>query len=161
MGIDKPDVRLVIHMDIAPSIEEYYQEAGRAGRDGLPAFAVIVADASDAEAARKNYEDQYPSLEIISSVYDRLCRFHKVAYGAGMMETYDFHIVDFAEYLNLPVRKVFHILNMLEKEGWVAFSEAFKEPSRLMILADQEDLDFLHRENNTKTKVIIHLLRKY
>lgn len=161
MGIDKPDVRLVIHMDIAPSIEEYYQEAGRAGRDGLPAFAVIVADASDAEAARKNYEDQYPSLEIISSVYDRLCRFHKVAYGAGMMETYDFHIVDFAEYLNLPVRKVFHILNMLEKEGWVAFSEAFKEPSRLMILADQEDLDFLHRENNIKTKVMVHLLRKY
>lgn len=161
MGIDKPDVRLVIHMDIAPSIEEYYQEAGRAGRDGLPAYAVIVSDASDVDVAKQNYEDQYPSLEIIGSVYERLCRFLKVAYGAGMMETYDFHIMDFAEYLSVPVRKVFHILNILEKEGWVAFSEAFKEPSRLMILANQEDLDFLHREKNMKTTIIVHLLRKY
>lgn len=161
MGIDKPDVRLVIHMDIAPSIEEYYQEAGRAGRDGAAAFAVIVYDGADVDAAKKNYEDQFPSLEIISSVYDRLCRFLKVAYGAGMMETYDFHIVDFATYLNMPVKKVFHILNILEKEGWVAFSDAYKEPSKLMILADQEDLDFLHREKNVKTSIIIHLLRKY
>lgn len=161
MGIDKPDVRLVIHMDIAPSIEEYYQEAGRAGRDGAAAFAVIVYDGADVDAAKKNYEDQFPSLEIISSVFDRLCRFLKVAYGAGMMETYDFHIVDFATYLNMPVKKVFHILNILEKEGWVAFSDAYKEPSKLMILADQEDLDFLHREKNVKTSIIIHLLRKY
>ena len=161
MGIDKPDVKLVIHLDVAPSIEEYYQEAGRAGRDGKESYGVTLVDAADLEAARSGLNDQFPSLEIITSVYDRLCRYHKVAYGSGMMESYDFHILDFAEYVALPVKKVFHILNILEKEGWVTFSDAFKEPSRLMILADQEELEFLHRNPSLKSKILVHLLRKY
>ncbi len=161
MGIDKPDVRLVIHLDIAPSIEEYYQEAGRAGRDGKESYAVTIIDDSDITASQTNFNDQFPSLEIISSVYDRLCRYCKVAYGSGMMETYEFHILDFAEYVNIHVKKVYHILNILEKEGWVTFSEAFKEPSKIMILGDQQDLEFLQQYPSEKSKILIHLLRKY
>jgi ATP-dependent DNA helicase RecQ len=161
MGIDKPDVRLVIHLDIAPSIEEYYQEAGRAGRDGKESYAVTIIDESNILAAQTNFNDQFPSIEIISSVYDRLCRYCKVAYGAGMMETYDFHILDFAEYLNIHVKKVYHILNVLEKEGLVTFSEAFKEPSKIMILANHHDLEFIQQYTSTKSKILIHLLRKY
>ncbi len=161
MGIDKPDVRLVIHMDVAPSLEEYYQEAGRAGRDGKESFAVTIIDDTDITVADNNFNDQFPSIEIITSVYDRLCRYLKVAYGSGMLETYDFHITDFADYLNIPVKKVYHILNILEKEGWIAFSDAFKEPSKLMILASQEDLEYLENERGLKTTIIVHLLRKY
>ena len=161
MGIDKPDVRLVIHMDVAPSLEEYYQEAGRAGRDEKESFAVTIIDDADINVVRNNFNDQFPSIEIIGSVYDRLCRYHKVAYGSGMLETYDFHITEFAGYLNIQVKKVFHILNILEKEGWIAFSDAFREPSRVMILAGQEDLEFVEKERGLKTIIIVHFLRKY
>jgi ATP-dependent DNA helicase RecQ len=161
MGIDKPDVRLVVHLDVAPSIEEYYQEAGRAGRDGKESFAITIINNGDISDAQAHFNDQFPSIEIISSVYDRLCRYHKVAYGSGLMESFDFHILDFADYLSIPVKKVYHILNILDKEGWVAFSEAFKEPSKMMILANLEDFEYFDSTKSLKSKVLTHLLRKY
>ena len=161
MGIDKPDVRLVIHLDVAPSLEEYYQEAGRAGRDGKGSFAVTIIDDTDIDVAHNNFNDHFPSIEIITSVYDRLCRYYKVAFGSGYLETFGFHILAFAEYLHIPVKKVFHILNILEKEGWIAFSDAYREPSRLMILANQEELQYLENERGLKTLIFVHFLRKY
>lgn len=161
MGIDKPDVRLVVHMDVPPSLEEYFQEAGRAGRDGKESWAVMVLDEGDIAAAQNNLEEQFPSMEAIGGVYDRLCRYYRVAYGSGLMESYDFNIIEFAEYLNKPVKKVFHTLSILEKEGWIAFSEAFREPSRVLVLADAEELEFLNAGDSMKKSVLVHLLRKY
>lgn len=161
MGIDKPDVRLVVHLDIAPSLEEYYQEAGRAGRDGKESHAVTLVDESDINNAIQNFNEQFPSLEIIGGTYDRLCRFFKVAYGSGMMESYDFSMLDFADYVSIPVKKVFHIISILEKEGWITTSDAFKEPSKLMILASTEDLEYLEKNAVQKSKIVVHLLRKY
>jgi len=161
MGIDKPDVRLVVHLDVAPSLEEYFQEAGRAGRDGKDSYAVTLINDNDISHAEENLNDSFPSLEIIGGTYDRLCRYFKVAYGSGMMETYDFEFLEFANHINISAKKLYHILDILEKEGWVAFSDGFKDPSKVLVLADQEDLTFLHRQNDIKNKILVYLLRHY
>lgn len=161
MGIDKPDVRFVVHLDVPPSIEEYYQEAGRAGRDGKESFAVTLIHDADIQQARENLEASFPSLEMIAHTYDRLCRFFKVAYGSGMMETYDFDFTQFSQHTEIPSKKLYHVLNILEKEGWVTFSDGFRVPSKVMVLANNEDLNFIHRQKDIKNSILTHLLRHY
>ena len=161
MGIDKPDVRMVVHLDVAPSLEEYFQEVGRAGRDGKRAHAVALIDDADIESAQRNLIEQYPSIEFITQIYDRLCRYLGVALGSGYLETYDFELQSFADHINGSARRIFHVINILEKEGWLTTSEAYKEPTRLMITANTEDLEYLNRNPSVKSKIFVHLLRKY
>jgi ATP-dependent DNA helicase RecQ len=161
MGIDKPDVRFVIHLDIPASMEEYYQEAGRAGRDGQESAAILFFDRSDMENAYTKWEDNYPEIQLLADVYDGVCRYFKVAYGSGNAETYLFDLQDFSKFIRLPVKKVFIILSLLEKEGWIQLSESSKSPTKLQVICNHQELyepGFLSEDQEI---LIVHALRRY
>ncbi|MBO6025847.1 MAG: RecQ family ATP-dependent DNA helicase [Bacteroidales bacterium] len=140
MGIDKPDVRLVIHMDLPDSIEAYFQEAGRAGRDLKPAEAFLLVSNADVKQLEDNLQQSFPEMERIKLIYRALGNYLKIPVGAGKGEMYPFVMSDFAKAYGFSVMEVFSTLKILEKEGLLALSESFDEPSKVWIKAPREDL---------------------
>ena len=140
MGIDKPDVRLVIHLDLPDSIEAYFQEAGRAGRDLKPAEAFLLVSEADIKQLKDNLQQSFPEMERIKLVYRALGNYLKLPVGAGKYEMYPFVLNDFAKTYGLSVMEVYSSLKLMEKEGILALSESFEEPSKVWIKAPREDL---------------------
>ncbi|MBQ3709476.1 MAG: RecQ family ATP-dependent DNA helicase [Bacteroidales bacterium] len=140
MGIDKPDVRLVIHMDLPDSIEAYFQEAGRAGRDLKPAEAFLLVAQTDIQQLQDNLRQSFPEMDRIKHIYNALGNYLKVPVGAGRGECYPFDMNAFAKNYGFSVMEVFSTLKLLEKEGLLCLSESFNEPSKVWIKASREDL---------------------
>ena len=140
MGIDKPDVRLVIHLDLPDSIEAYFQEAGRAGRDLKPAEAFLLVSEADIKQLEENMQQSFPEMERIKTIYKALGNYLQIPIGAGKWEMYPFVMGDFAKTFGFSVMEVFSTLKILEKEGLLALSESFNEPSKVWIKAPREDL---------------------
>ncbi len=140
MGIDKPDVRSVIHMDIPDSIEAYFQEAGRAGRDEKQAYAFLVYHKSDIHRLEQNHEMKFPEIKLILQVYNALGNYYQLAVGSGEDKSYDFILADFAKMYNLNPLTVYHSLKYLEKEGYIYLSDAVNRPSRVFIKMDRHEL---------------------
>lgn len=161
MGIDKPDVRFVVHLDIPDNLEAYFQEAGRAGRDGKQAYAVILHDNTDMEEAIQHVTTSFPDLKTIRNIYQGLGNFLQIPLGAGKDVSLDFDLPDFCRQFKLNPVQTYHALKLLEKEGYLLLGESFENPSRIHIKASKEDLYRFQVENQRWDMFIKTILRSY
>ncbi len=161
MGIDKADVRIVAHYDLPDSIEAYFQEAGRAGRDGQPARAILLYNNADEPKLIKRVSDTFPEKDYIRKVYDHLAYYYQIATGDGFGVSREFNIDDFCHKFNhFPIR-VHAALQILQRAGYIEYTEEQDNQARVKFLVTRDDLYRLRGENPNEEKVIVALLRNY
>ncbi|MGB1206594.1 MAG: RecQ family ATP-dependent DNA helicase [Chitinophagales bacterium] len=158
MGIDKPDVRVVVHIDLPESLEAYYQEAGRAGRDEKKAYAVLLYNEADKIKLKDNFNNSFPTLEIIRQTYQALGNHYQIAIGAGQYQSFNFDIRSFCQNYQLRPILAFNSLKLLEESGYVEMSEAVFSPSKLMFIVNREEIykvEVAHRNVEPYLKAIL------
>lgn len=161
MGIDKPNVRLVVHLDLPESIEAYFQEAGRGGRDEKQAYAVLLYENADILDARHNLSISFPEPKIIKTIYQSLGNYFQLPVGGGKELQLEFDITAFAEQYKFSTVIVFNALKFLEKEGYLMLTDALHQPSRIFIKADKESLYRFQVENEFYDHFLKTILRSY
>lgn len=157
MGIDKPDVRLVVHIDMPGSLEEYYQEAGRAGRDEQKAFAVALCADSDSTKLKKRLSDEFPDKPFISRVYEALGNYFQIAVGFGMDTVHDFSLAEFCSAYKFSLLQTHHALKILELSGYIEYTEEQDNASRLMFTTTRDEL-YRYRNQDKKTDEVIQII---
>ena len=161
MGIDKPDVRLVVHIDMPGSLEEYYQEAGRAGRDEKRAYGVALCSGTDSAKLKKRMSDEFPERDFILRVYEALGNYYQVAVGFGLDTVHDFILNQFCASYKFPLLQTHHALKILELSGYIEYTEEIDNASRLLFTSSKEDLyKTLHQDKKTDD-IIQAILRSY
>ncbi|MCE5177994.1 MAG: RecQ family ATP-dependent DNA helicase [Porphyromonadaceae bacterium] len=160
MGIDKPDVRTVIHMDLPNSPEEYFQEAGRAGRDEERSYAIILYTAADSIKLKKRITDAFPERDFIQRVYEALGNYYQVAVGAGYNDVYDFSLHEFCVPFKLPFLQTHHALKILELAGYIEYTEEIDLRSRIQFLIYRDEMYSLRLDKDTD-ELLHAILRNY
>lgn len=161
MGIDKPDVRMVIHIDCPDSLEAYFQEAGRAGRDDNKSYAVLLYDASDERKLTKRINDTFPEKELIRDIYEHLAYFFQIGVGSGCGKTFEFNIEKFSYIYKYYPTKVDAALRILEQCGYIHYEDNPDGKARLMFNLNRSDLYLLDNLSENEDQVVTSLLRVY
>jgi len=161
MGIDKPDVRSVIHVDLPDSLEAYFQEAGRGGRDEAKAYAVLLFEEADRIELEQRIVNSFPEIDVIKKVYQSLANFFQIPIGSALNESYSLNMIDFSQQYNLQVFTVYNCLKFLEKEGYLILSESNFNASRVKVEIKKSDL-YEFQVNKPKFDLFLKtILRSY
>jgi ATP-dependent DNA helicase RecQ len=161
MGIDKPDVRLVVHNHLPFSLEAYFQEAGRAGRDRKLSYSILLYNELDIHNLNKQIQNHYPDIKIIRNVYQQIANFFGISIGDGKHQDFQFHINEFCERYNLNQLETFNALKLLEKEEYIKLSDAIHQPSRIYIKVSHTELYQFQIANKSFDFFLKILLRSY
>jgi len=161
MGIDKPDVRVVIHADLPDCLENYYQEAGRAGRDGKRSYAVLLYQSKESEELKSLIETKFPSMEVIRSTYQSLMNYIQLPSGSGEYSSFDFDLPDFTKKFKIPATVTIAVLQTLEQEALLSYSDQLFIPSRVEFATNKENLYAFEKEHPESEELIKTLLRTY
>ena len=161
MGIDKPDVRSVIHLDLPENLENYYQEAGRAGRDEHKAYTVLLVQENDIKTLLERAEIAYPPVEFIRRVYQSLANFFRVAVGSSLLSSYNFNLSEFLKNYQLELLPTYNALKVMQEEGFIELNESFYSPSTLHFLVESSKVYEFQIANAQLDPLIKVLLRMY
>jgi len=161
MGIDKSDVRFVIHLEAPDSVEAYFQEAGRAGRDGKPAWSVLLYNNSDKVRLERNVEKEFPEADVIRRVYEAICNFFQIAVGHGKDQSFEFSMATFASNFSMQITSVYNSLKILQREGYLELTDELDNPSKVYFMVDRDDLYKFQVANAGFDGFIKLLLRSY
>ena len=161
MGIDKTDVRLVIHMDLPDTLEAYYQEAGRAGRDEKKAYAVVVRGPNDVDQLKKRIENRHPRPDFIRKVYQALANYYQIAAGSENAISYDFDLDAFSKQYSLNYLQVFNALESLQNQSFIQLTESFYNPSKIYFTIENQELYKFQVANQQYDTFIKGILRIY
>ena len=161
MGIDKPDVRSVVHMDVPDSLEAYFQEAGRGGRDGEKSYAVLLYNELDKKKMQHQAEQAFPSVKELKTVYRALGSYFQLAVGGGAGDSFDFEISDFVEKYKLKIISTYNALKILQQEGWITITDSVFMPSSVKIIVGKDKLYDYQLKNRKYDKILKIILRSF
>ena len=161
MGIDKSNVKTVIHIHLPENIESYYQEAGRAGRDEEKAFAVILTSPSDKLQAQNQFINVLPDKIILTQIYIKLCTYFRIAYGEGINEQFSFNLNQFCQKYEFPTLKTFNAIQFLDRQGILTLSQEYSEKITMQFIIESKEVIRYMSLNSNEEPVLLALLRTY